>query len=203
MRIWTIQPVNVYDKLMRYGILHYDVKESYYIQEALETKAKYGNSIWTFKDAYDWISNQMFNRVGKPPNGVIYPWWGWYRYKGKNKKPDLRTIGLGTPGEEAICIELEIPDREVLLSSHSEWHNVLNNCAIWYNKDLKKEDFEREYARFEAWKQQVGWKVAEEFKIKSWNKIFVGKDVAEDYVQCTFWELRAENVVKTQRFKCR
>lgn len=95
MKIWTIQPPEVYEKVIENGILHVDENGSFYISEA-KTEKRHGNC-WTFLDCYNWMVSMMdkFNIKGKPDN-VNYPWWGWFLFNGKHKNPiyDLMCLVL-------------------------------------------------------------------------------------------------------------
>lgn len=204
MRIWTIQSDEVYRSLIEGKIIYSEPSKSSWIQLSYEEKQEY-KDIWTFQDSYDWIVEQMQNRNIHKPEKASYPWWGWYRYNGKHKKPDLRTIGLGEKGAYAWCIELDLPDNEVLISKHDDWHNVLNNCAIWYTRlpdNVSDEDFSKAYDKHEEYIKTLTSDERERYKRETWNTIF---DIADkdDYLQCTFWELRLKDVVEAKRFLCR
>lgn len=121
MRIWTIQPIELYNKLLDEKVIHCDFSQTPYAQDK------------EFKTAYEWMAAQMKNKIGKSPDGVEYPIWGWYRFKWSNSKPDLRSIEFRGFQGEMVCIELEIPDQKVLLSDEELWHLVLNNVEseLW------------------------------------------------------------------------
>ena len=50
------------------------------------------------------------------PKDLTLPLWAWHTRDWKHKKPDLRNIGLGTPGEKSVCIEFEIDDKVCFIS---------------------------------------------------------------------------------------
>jgi len=98
---------------------------------------------------------------------------------------------------ENVVIELEIPDDEVLLSDHENWHCVLND---WYLHDVNDE--EGKWEENDAWFDNLPSDVKESVKRNSWEKIF-DKDETDndwDFVQATFWELRVEQVKNVRRF---
>ena len=184
MRLWTIQPKKFYEKLLQEKVVFCKPELSEHIQE------------WNFKPAYDWLVSQMECRIGAAPAGVRYPIWAWYTLDGKNEKPDLRKTEFRYYREEQVCIELEIPDQDVLLSDE-EWHVVLND---WYLAN--DEDFDREYEWFKALPESE----QEAAKQKSWERIFqVFKEdgTSAKYIQATFWELRLEYVKSVRFFKGR
>ena len=204
MRLWTIQPVGVYEKLKEEKILYVDpIKSDWITDSEMEKKA---GAVWTFKDSYDWIVSMMdkYNINGRNKN-TIYPWWAWYIYNNNHKKPDLRSIGLGTKGERAVCIELEIPDDEVLLTDHTWWHDVLNNREVWLiDVDEKSyNDFETIWNIHQDVVKYLSPDDYERYKRDSWEKIINCNIKYDKYIQATFWQLRLADIIKVQEFKCR
>ncbi len=114
MTLWTMQPVELYQSILETGKYICDPKQG---------------SMPEFIEMYDWLVEQMKERVGKPPEGVIYPVWAWYAQNGKHYKPDLRSErwGYGSAGDKFACIEIEVPDELVLLTDFDLWGIVLNH----------------------------------------------------------------------------
>ena len=74
MRLWTIQPIALYQTLQDKGIVYCD-REGYWCKH---------NRLM-----YDWLVEQMRHRIGNPPLIEIrYPLWAWYQYHSR-KKPML------------------------------------------------------------------------------------------------------------------
>jgi len=117
MILWTIQPVEVVEILERDG--HFSCKT--------ELSENYED----FRDAYDWIINEMDKRGIARPANTDLPLWAWHTYDWKHKKPDFRTKGLGCRGERCACIEFEIPDEQVLLSD-TNIPNPLGTARLIY-----------------------------------------------------------------------
>lgn len=188
LRLWTIQPVEVYEKILQTGYYKCD-----------------GRYTWKyFREAYRWLCKEMVQKVGKPPKGIKYPVWAWYKYDNKQKKPDLRHAGFATKGERCVCIEIEIPDSEVLLSDYDAWHFVLNN---WYfNVDCEDE---LTWDKDSAWLKTLSAEEKERAIQASWQGIFRIDEHESDWqrrghwVQATFWVLRKENIKKVQYFTAR
>jgi hypothetical protein len=79
MILWTIQPLEWYNELLKYGFI--SGKQPYVDED--------------FLSPYHWLMNQMDKRIGKRPFSECYPVWAWYQYNGSNKrKPDLRSTGF-------------------------------------------------------------------------------------------------------------
>lgn len=195
MKIWTIQSIDIWEKLKEEEIVTCDEKLASYLKD----------KDCSFLEPYNWIRNKMINRIGDSSyKSNIYPIWGWYIYDGVHKKPDLRCSGHGIPGKQMACIELEIPGNKVLLSDFDLWHYVLNN---WYIGDsTNEEELDAEWEWLDTLSKQEKQNMIE----KSWDKIFNIKKSLNDgfnssgkYIQGTFWELRLNEVKKVQMLKTR
>jgi hypothetical protein len=86
----------------------------------------------------------MATRIGAPRDGVKYPVWAWYVQEIKHKKLDLRRECRenGSSGEKMVCIELVVPESQVVLSDFYDWHMVLNQGLISYTEDADNQQEE-------------------------------------------------------------
>lgn len=188
MRLWTVQPVEVLKLLQEKGLYVCDKTKSECLEEP------------SFVAAYDWLVAQMEDKVGVRPEGVEYPVWAWYAYDGVHGELNLDKESYVAKGQEAVCLEVEIPDNEVVLTDFSNWHCVLNNsyCSDALNEDEWDSDME--------WFDSLKGEEKEKAKVASWQRIFditrISNDFAENgmYVQATFWSLKLENVKKVRYF---
>ena len=150
------------------------------------------------------------------PVGIKYPIWAWYQWEGKRKRRDLREGSLEKRGEKAVQLTIEIADSDVLLSDFDAFHYVLN---YWYLPEDERDgkSFEREYTRL-----GFSWHDLQNFDIqtqamkntratieKSWDRIFDLEKEDENLIyglnsqksiQATFWQLKIEQVTKTEMF---
>lgn len=128
MILWTIQPEELYRSIIETGTYICDPKQC---------------SMPEFTEMYDWLAEQMKIRIGMPPEGVVYPVWAWYQNRGKRQKPDLRSErwANGYAGDKLVCLEIEVPDEQVLLSDFDAWGLILNNALI---SETEAEDCEQE-----------------------------------------------------------
>ena len=192
MKLWTIQPAEIYNQIINEGHYRFDDKIS-------------ENTAWRNEcpEAYDWLVSKMIKRIGPPPKGIISPVWAWYIHNFKRKKPDLRKSEYGSKGESMVCLEIDIPDNEVVLSDEEAWYFVMNNqylssatCEEAYNRDISQFEKLPEYKKHEA-------------MIASWQNIFDiesfdnGFTATGRFVQATFWELKAEQIRKVKYFTAR
>ena len=206
MRLYTIQPVSIYETLRRAGtFLSEPWKDP---EEWICTDAP------AIKLAYDWLCNEMVERGLSRPAPSVYPIWGWYRYMGEEKpKPDLRHRAYKNcrPDEQQVLLTLDVPDDDVLLHDYEAWHYPLNYFHL---------AAQRASDRFERQCKAAGFPLYSEVPLRdnalhaevqrSWHTIFdlpacrrlFRRSRAEQAVQATFWTLRAEHVTKAVAFGC-
>lgn len=188
MKLWTIQPVEVYEQILKRG---------YYVCDGRKTDKH-------FRERYKWLCQQMKEKIGKPPKNVSYPVWAWHTRNFKRKKPDLRSSEYGYSGTKMVCLEIDIPDNEVLLSDFDAWHCVLNK---WYlnTECWDEETFDKDHAWLDSLLPEERKKVIE----KSWQGIFNLEPKETDWcargkwIQATFWILKKEYIKKVQFFTVR
>ena len=186
VRLWTIQPKEVYEELLKNGIFRCN-----------KNKIK-DLDFWGPK--YEWMAKKMKEKIGPPPEGVIFPIWFWYKRDGQNKKPDLRKRReFGPKGAEMCLLEVGIPDEKVLLSDFMNWHFVLNGSHT-YSTAKTEEAFDE----LDSWLQSLPAEAAQREIEKSWDSIFDIEPFKNEFceqgywVQGTAWELKKE-YVKTAR----
>ena len=188
MILWTMQPLQIYEMIQRMGVYRCDPARSSMMR-------------MEFTEQYDWLVAKMTERIGPPPEGVKYPVWAWYKQNGKRHKPDLRSErwGYGGDGEPYTCLEIGVPDDQVVLSDFDSWHVPLNN---WLLSDTKEED-----AAQESYYKSLTEVQQKAYREWNWERIF---DVTPfendwirqgDWVQATFWELKKEQIRAVRFFK--
>lgn len=193
MRLWTIQGIEIYEQLQRDGV-------AYCTKPAWSDDEK-------FMKAYQWMADEMKNRIGEPPlKEIECPMWAWYQYNSaKSKKPPRSWIDI----QEGVSayMEIEIPDNEVLLSDFMNWHNVLNQYTLtnWKRIEKKIDLLEKEVDRslsFDDYPVEIQKEIE-----KSWEAIFDldrrDKEVGRTHkrnrsIQATFWMLKPENVISVE-----
>ena len=186
MILWTSQEEAVYNKLLKTGVYRCDLNLS-------PTK--------DCRKQYDWLVRQMKQRIGPPPEQVTYPVWALYQQDGKHRKPDLRRErwAVGCNGERFACLEIEIPDRDVLLSDFDAWCMLLSDFLI--------SDTEQEGCCLEAQYEALSPSEKRRMKDKNWERVFDlsplnnGWSRRGYYIQANFWELRLEQVRDVRFFR--
>lgn len=198
MRLWTIQPISWYEKLQANGVIFGDTSLA--------------NVDENFKYAYNWITNQMEQKINPKPFENCTPIWAWYQYRNEQKmKPDLRCSHL-PKGTKGVRIEFDKNKTEVLLSDYDLWHYPLN---YWCIHDTEKEDNDFDnllkvegvnFIEREKYTLILKKKVEE-----SWCKIF-DMNYSQEYsaskkekksIQATFWKLSLDEVTKVDFFTAR
>lgn len=117
MRVYTIQTVEFYEELLRNGVVYCN-RESECSRDC--------------KVQYDWMAEQMRKRIGEPPlPNIKYPVWVWQQNKSRKRpKPPMSSKNIPNGHSEAVMLELDVPDNEVLLSDLNLWILPLNHWAI-------------------------------------------------------------------------
>jgi hypothetical protein len=193
LRIWTIQPASLYERLKAEQVLLVD--------------GRCGDRI--SPHAYHWMIEQMRRRL--PPSKARFPWWGWYRWESvRRAKPDLRSGWHLARGTKGTRIELELDEREVLLSDFDDWHYVLNHWFLSHDK-AENDQFDREQkkAGYYPWGQYP--EPLRSKVLASWERIFDFAQPGHDWrgrfrtkaIQATFWELRLKDVTDVTFFTAR
>jgi len=172
MRLFTVQPKEVIDKILKQGSHVCDPSKSSMLNDLI------------YQEAYDWMVEKMNSRLTNKDN-IQYPVWAWYKIDGVNELPDFNLSIFSNC--KTYLLELEVPDEDVLLSDFENWHFPLND---WYYIPYKNDDqTEKEDKRYRRLPFDEQLKV----KYASWNIIFKVKD--SDMVQATFWKIKKENLI--------
>jgi hypothetical protein len=231
MKLYTTQPIEVWNKLQEQKILIADAMLGEHIDQEYAEKNGFSIEDDSFYAAYSWMKEQMEHRI--PGYQGNWPWWAW------THKIDIRSERhLYPKGEEFVMIELEIPDEKVLCSCFEGWHSVLNRRYLaktmieeakadqeWMeitNMDTDPEKPKislyqlRKYAKGEEpWPETIEdspekARKKQEYKEKqkrTWENIFdiewMKKSQYEggDQIQACFEELNINQVIKAKMFK--
>ena len=185
MILWTCQEEAVYNELLKTGVYRCDLNLS---------------SMKDCREKYNWLMRQMKQRIGPPPEQVTYPVWAIYQQSDKYRKPDLRRERweFGCDEERFACIEIEIPDREVLLSDFDAWYIILSNGLL---SDTEED------RRLEAQYEALSPSEKRRMKEKNWERVFDLSPLNNGWarrgyeIQATFWELRLEQVRGVRFFR--
>ena len=180
--LWTIQTEEAFNEFKNIGVLR-----------ANEDFLFCGDDL---RFAYDWLSNQMLNRIGTPPENVRYPVWAWYQWEGKRKRMDQRLSGYAKRGTPLVQITFEADPTSFLLSDFDMWHIVLENQYVARS--------EAEWDKFYEDKPHPAQTDVE----PSWERIFdfsshtQGWDCEPDKksIQATLWQIEISQVKKIEHF---
>ena len=172
MRLWTIQGIEIYNKMQKDGF-------------AYCTLPNWRDSA-EFMRAYRWMSGQMKRRIGEPPiKEIEYPIWAWFQYdSAKKKRPPKNPLNV-SEGVSAY-MEIEVPDKEVLLSDFSNWHSALNGWPLdnWKRFNNYPAEIQREI--------EASWKPI--FDLNRRDKTVGRTHRRNRSIQASFWVLRQEYI---------
>ena len=199
MKVYTIQTVPFYHDLMSKGIA-YCTREGYWCRNN--------------RFQYNWMVDQMYKRVGEPPLPEIkYPVWVWQQYEGRKKPaPPMSPKEIPDEENEAVMLELEVPDYAVLLSDLDLWIHPLNGWEICGKRESKlfdkeKDAYEKEHGKchyLSDWSPTIRSKI-----VATWERVF-DLDTIDPYqaptkrrnrsIQGTIWLLRKEWLISAHIF---
>jgi hypothetical protein len=187
--LWTIQPLEVWEKLRARGVLFAEVN---------------GDSIVP-DYAQHWLGEQMLCRIAGHEGGI--PWWAWV-----SPKPDLRSFSRKDgPGEARVVLELWMEPAQVLVSAFGAWHMPLNG---WYLPltDAEGDEWEARLASMGLPKHGDPAVLPAELRLvleRSWERVFHLDALDEsgnwsvDVLQAVFERLDLENVKQVRLFRTR
>ena len=193
MKLYTVQPLSVYDLLCQ---------EGRFLSRPAAYPEAFLNAVpgrFEYVLAYDWMMAKMMARGLPRPHPEVYPIWAFYRWLGiKRPKPDLRSSAVKLPPElgRQVLMTVDIPEERVLLSDFFSWHSCLN---YWHAGPVKaSNDFDRRSLP-EPFHQEL---------VASWDRVLdlaaarriqhTRKD--DQVIQATFWELGADEVTEAVAF---
>ena len=193
MRLWTLQGIEIYDQLQCEGV-------------AYCTKPSMGDEPM-FMRAYHWMADQMRRRIGDPPiDGIEFPLWAWYQYNSAKSNKPPKSLHDACDGV-SVYMEIELPDKDVLLSDFSDWHCALNQGPMddW-KRIWKKMDREAEEAGRKLDLDDYSPELQKEIE-KSWEGVFdLDRCPKEKYcrhrrnrsIQATFRVLKPEHIISVE-----
>jgi hypothetical protein len=193
MRLWTIQGIAIYEQMVNEGI-------------AFCTTPSWSDDDY-FMYAYHWMAEQMRKRIGEPPvDDIKYPIWAWYQYNSAKSKKPTRSTSIIPEGISAY-MEIEVPDKDVLLSCFDCWHAVLNLCPLcnWKSITKKTDALDKEAGRRLEFKEypveiqkeiETSWEAVFDLDRRDADTIRTHK--RNRCIQATFWALKPEYVISVE-----
>ena len=187
MRLWTCQPWSVVEKVVKDGSFVCNPKKSTYINDKI------------FREAYEWLIQQMIKKIGKSDYHAVYPIWAWYFVSGEI--PDFTKWDYLGNSETDVWIELEIPEDRVVLTDYSMWHCVLNrsiNYKANYINNISDEEWKRRTMEEDNYYYSLSREKRERYMKDSWERIFYkpGDTFVPPDIQASFWEIRKSDIVR-------
>lgn len=197
MIIWTQQRLEFWEELNRNGVAYCTCQS------------------WLYREygfAYDWLAEQMRQRLGEPPHPDIrLPLWGWVQYGCyKSKKPKFRPNNVDNKPIAEVFIEAEIPDEMLLQSNFNLWAwHCLNGWQIGdeqLQRDIDAYNSKngiKDGADFMNYPQELKERIANSwqhiFDLNYRNPRYHNRPKRNTPIQATFWSLRRE-WVRSVRF---
>lgn len=181
MRVWTLQPLTVYEQL----------KEN----KTLIARPELGSGD-DLAEAYAWMRRQMAARVPRYQGGPV--WWAY------SLKPDLRRERHRMMPEPFVCLELELAEEEILISDFGVWDAVLNDWFYSQSAD-ETEAWDQRWEQCKLRKDEPALAALRTEKEASWESLFPSASIVtsskEDDWQVTFEHLRLVDVRGVRHFR--
>ena len=179
MRLYTVQPLEVVEQLVKNGRFVCDIAKSWADDEDNPS----------YLESYDWLVKRMAEKIGPAPQDVKYPVWAWFRH-------DMESLKYGAPcevGGKRAIVTIEVDDSRVVLSDFWRWEETAFMGIPYVNEsEFEDDDVMAEYDRIEA--------LGKEAVKETWNEVF-NLDDKESPIQATLWEIHEEDVVSIEYFE--
>ena len=204
MKLYSVQPLAVYDLLCREGLFHSRPQD--YPDSALNLF----NNDFKFAVAYQWLIERMIELGLARPHPEVFPVWAYLYWINRAKpKPDLRYTALKRWGKSGrqVLLTMIIPDDRVLLSDYDQWFSCLcygpagsvrDMEAFWRRSEkLGPRPYDQPYP--EPFHQELldTWRLVLDLAAAR-KKNRVSK--ANQCIQATFWEMTADQVIEAVAF---
>ena len=204
MKLYSVQPLAVYDLLCREGLFHSRPQD--YPDSALNLF----NDDFKFAVAYQWLIERMIERGLARPHPEVFPVWAYLYWINRAKpKPDLRYSALKRwcKSGRQVLLTMIIPDDRVLLSDYDQWFSCLcygpagsvrDMEAFWRRSEkLGPRPYDQPYP--EPFHQELldTWRLVLDLAAaRKKNRI----SKANQCIQATFWEMTADQVIEAVAF---
>lgn len=182
IRVWTRQDKRVLSIIEAEGVYYCQAE---YIEAKMENFSNY------YKQLYKWYVARAEKIVARPHADIQYPIW-------VSIDEDMQL----QPVDDTIILELEIDERNVLITDSEKWGYVVNFLYLPLNQeDLKRHDNElkrygisNESALIMSNKGNFYPLLKRKIE-KSWDRLFDDYSLS-NIRQGTIWEIRKSDIVK-------
>lgn len=196
MKIYSFQPLELVQSLFQ--------KKIVYPQSNLVFPKDDQKLIQFFQPSYRWIA-QKFHQRNPKPSQTEYPFWGYYQWRNhKEKKPDLRCLEAKTycKNKDYCLLELNIPEKELLLSDYEAWHFVLNRWYFTFENIKEAKEKELNKNNLSLYQQDLLPQEILDLIEKSWDSIFdlslsakiLDSDISKSTIQANFWSIEKKHL---------
>ncbi len=175
MKLVTCQSADVYDNIVRDGRHFCDIsKSSFYTDNS-------------YRRPYNWIARRLADKISRP-EGATNPIWA---YSCADLPEYYDEFGQGEEDKELFCLELEVPDEEVVAIDAGKWADIVGCGYVCPN------DIDDEFDRIDAYYKKASRKVRE----ANWDGVFDVSD-CKNGTEILFWCIKAEYVKNVTRYAC-
>lgn len=188
MKLWTMQPASLLNEIEKNGVFRCDESKSFNLTKE--------NSL---KPQYNWLINQMEQKIGKRPDGVKFPIWAWHTWEFKRQMPDPDSAAFLKRDGDRVFLTIDIPEEKVVLTDFDAWQNVMTDGFV--SAATNEREYDREAELLDTTDDTELAKLIQ----KSWQNVFIVDKVDNEfltrgkYIQATFWEIIPEYIIDVQK----
>lgn len=180
MKLWTQQPLSVWHQVQRDGIYYPDQRH-----RSVLSNLGLWQSLST--DPYQWMANQLEQRIKKPRNATVPVWW-WLN--DQHRRPHLQADDRASQDNPDVIIEADINYCDCLFSDFERWCYVLNGK---YLHPIESET-DKQWDRTQNWFESLSPAEQNAELNKSWELIFgIHPNSAMGTQACT-WSIDLDTV---------
>ena len=182
MKLWTQQPLSVWKQVLR---------NSVYYPNAHHQNVLKNIGAWSsiFTEPYDWMTQQLVQRVTKPAKATVPVWW-WLN--DQKRSPHFSDDDRDNPDDPYIIIEADVNYCDALFSDFEKWTYVINSM---YLHPITNET-DDQWNKTQSWFESLPPVQQSAELTRSWELIFGIHPVANMGTQACTWSINLDTVTK-------
>lgn len=182
MKLWTQQPLSVWKQVLRNNVYYPDVHH----QNVLKNIGAWSLIV---TEPYDWMTQQLAQRVTKPAKATVPVWW-WLN--DQKQPPHFSSDDRNNPDDPYVIVEADVNYCDALFSDFELWTYVINNMYLHPITNETNDQWNKTQNWFES--LPTVQQCAE--LTRSWELIFGIHPLANMGTQACTWSINLDTVTK-------
>lgn len=182
MKLWTQQPLSVWKQVLRNNVYYPDSDH----QNVLKNFGALGSML---TEPYDWMIQQLSQRITKPAKATVPVWW-WLN--DQKQAPHFNDDDRANSDDPYIIIEADVNYCDALFSDFELWTYVINNM---YLHPITNETDEQ-WSKTQNWFDSLPPVQQNVEMTRSWELIFGIHPLASMGTQACTWSIDLDTVTK-------